>query len=222
MIEPDVSDSLLRQRTNLQTALLWSGIAGGVLFSATYFCFGLISPNYYMIHEPISRLQLQPYGWIQSANYIIFGLLICSFAIALRKELVGGFGSTTIPFFYVLTGLGAIVLGLSLNHQVQFYTRGIVFLSLIMSLLLLTRRFSAAPQWRGWTTYTVLTVLLMIVLCAVLIYSTSHNGSLTGVFERLIVITRLVWLIFFTTRLLGGRSLAPVADEGVNAVISEN
>lgn len=169
-----------------------------------------------MIRQPISQLQLQPYGWIQSANYIIFGLLICSFAIALRKELVSGFGSTTVPFFYVLTGLGAIVLGLSLNHQVQFYTRGIIFLSLIMSLLLLTRRFSAAPQWRGWTTYTILTVLLMVVLCALLMYSTSHHGSLTGVFERLIVIARLVWLIFFTARLLGGRSLAPVTKEGIN------
>lgn len=174
-----------------------------------------------MIHEPISRLQLQPYGWIQSANYIIFGLSICSFAIALRKELISGFGSITIPFFHVLTGLGAIVLGLRLDHQIQFYTRGIIFLSLIMSLLLLTRRFSAAPQWRGWATYTALTVSLMIVLGALLIYSTSHQGNLTGVFERLIVITRLVWLIFFITRLLGSRSLAPVTNEGAN-VFSES
>lgn len=222
MIESDASHSLPGQRTNLQTALLCSGVAGGILFSTVYFCFGLISPNYYMIHETIGRLQLQPYGWIQSANYIIFGLLTCTFAIALRKELVSGFGSTTIPFFHVLTGLGAIVLGLCLNQQVQFYTRGIVFLSLIMGLLLITRRFTADQRWRGWTARTLLTVLLMIVLCSLLMYSTSHQGSLTGVFERLIVIARLVWLIFFTIRLLGGRSLAPVDNERVSAVLSES
>lgn len=222
MIESADSHSLLRQRTTLQTALLCSGAAGGVLFTTVYLCFGLISPNYFMIHELIGRLQLQPQGWIQSANYIVSGLLICAFVIALRKELVSGFGSTLIPFCHLLTGLGSIVLGLCLDPQVQLYTGGIIFLSLVTGLLLITRRFSADPQWRGWTSYTILTVLLMIVLCALLMYSTSHKGSLTGVFERLIVIARLVWLVIFTNRLLGGRSLAPLANERIGAVLSES
>src|SRR4051812_27998701 len=100
MIEPGAHDSLIRQRTIWQTALLCSGAAGAVLFTTVYFCFGVISPNYYVIHESISRLQLQPYGWIQSLNYVISGLLICAFAIALRKELADGFGSALIPFFH--------------------------------------------------------------------------------------------------------------------------
>ncbi|HEY9000908.1 MAG TPA: DUF998 domain-containing protein [Mucilaginibacter sp.] len=212
MTEPDASDSLLSPRTSLQTALLCSGVAGAILFSTVYFCFGVISPNYYMIHESISRLQLQPYGWVQSLNYIISGFLICVFAIALRKELEGGFGSTLIPFFHLLTGLGSIILGICLNHQVQLYTGGIIFLSLIMGLLLFNGRFSANPQWHGWTTYTILSVLFMIALSILFTYSATHKGSLTGVFERLIVITRLVWIYFFTARLLGGRSLVPMTN----------
>jgi hypothetical protein len=216
MIEPDASNPLPTQRTDLQTALLWSGVAGGVLFTAVYFCFSLISPNYFMIHESISRLQLQPYGWIQSLNYIISGLFICLFAVALRKELAGGFGSTLIPFFHLLTGLGSITLGVCLNHQVQLYTGGVIFSSLIIGLLLITRRFLTNPQWHRWTTYTILTVLLMITLSVLLIYSTAHQGRLTGVFERLIVIVRLVWIFFFTARLFGGRSLAPLKRSTVN------
>ncbi|MBS1520396.1 MAG: DUF998 domain-containing protein [Bacteroidetes bacterium] len=212
MIEPDASDSLLSPRTSLQTALLCSGVAGAVLFTTVYFCFGVISPNYYMIHESVSRLQLQPYGWIQSLNYIISGLLICAFAIALRKELVSGFGSMLIPFFHFLTGLGSIILGVSLNHQVQLYAGGIIFLSLITGLALFTRRFSANPQWHGWTTYTILTVLLMIALCILFTYYSTQKGSPAGVFERLIIITRLVWIFFFTSRLLGGRSIAPMTN----------
>ena len=214
MTEPDANDSLPRQRTNLQTVLLCSGVIGAVLFTTIYFCFGVISPNYFMIHESISRLQLQPYGWIQSLNYIISGILICAFAIALRKELVAGFGSNLIPFFHLLMGLGSIILGMFLNHQVQLYTGGIIFLSLIIGLLLLTRRFSSDPQWHVWATYTVFCVLLMIALCVLFTYSATHEDGLAGVFERLIVITRLVWLVFFTARLLGGRSLAPVNNEG--------
>jgi hypothetical membrane protein len=165
-----------------------------------------------MIHESISRLQLQPYGWIQSLNYIISGLLICTFAVALRKELAGGFGSTLVPFLHLLTGLGSIVLGVCLNHQVQLYTGAVILLSLIIALLLLTPRFSGNPQWQGWTTYTILSVLLMIVLCVLFTYSVAHRGKLTGVFERLIVITRLVWVLLLTTHLIGGRSLAPVSN----------
>jgi hypothetical protein len=212
MIEPDASNPLLPPRTSLQTALLCSGVAGAILFSTVYFCFGVISPNYYMIHESISRLQLQPYGWVQSLNYIVSGLLICAFAVALRKELAGGFGSTLIPFFHLLTGLGSIILGVCLDHQVQLYTGAIIFLSLITGLLLFTGRFSANPEWHGWTTYTILSVLLMIALGILFTYFATHKGSLAGVFERLIVITRLVWIYFFTSRLLGGHSLAPTVN----------
>ena len=219
MTELDASDASPSPRTNLQTALLCSGVFGAVLFSTVYFCFGVISPNYYMIHESISRLQLLPYGWIQSLNFILSGLLICVFAFALRRELVSGFGSTLIPFLQLLTGLGSIVLGVCLNHQVQLYSTGVIFLSLVISLLLITRRFSANPKWRGWTTYTILTVLLMIVLFMLLADSAFHKGMLTGVFERLLIITRLIWLLIFTSRLLGGRSLAPANNEDINIVI---
>lgn len=210
MIEPDAGSHLLTSRTNLQTALLCSGVIGAVLFTTVYFCFGVISPNYYMIHESISRLQLQPHGWIQSVNYIVAGLFICTFAIGLRNEMKRGFGIVLIPFCHMVTGLGSIMLGLFLDPQIQLYAGGITFFSLIAGLLLLVKRFTTDPQWRGWVTYTILSVVLMIVLCILFAYSVIHRGSISGIFERLIVITRLVWLFFFTAKLLGGRSLAPV------------
>lgn len=218
MSEPGAGYHLLTPRTNLQTALLCSGIIGAVLFTTVYFCFGVISPNYYMIHEPISSLQLQPYGWIQSLNYILAGLFICVFAVGLRNEMVSGFGIVLIPFCYIVTGLGCITLGLSLDPQIQLYAGGFTFVSLITGLLLLARRFATDPQWRGWVIYTVMSVVLMIVLCTLFTYSIAHQGRLIGVFERLIIITRLVWLFFFTAKLLGGRSLTPVDKQEIQAV----
>ena len=222
MIEPDASSFILTQRTNLQTALLCSGVVGAVLFTTVYFCFSVISPNYYMIHESISRLQLQPHGWIQSLNYIVSGVLICTFAVALRKELVSGFGSILVPFFHLLTGAGSIVMGFCLDPQVQLYTGGLIFFSLITSLLLLTRRFSSDPQWHGWTGYTVVTVLLMILLGILFIYSAKEERGLAGVFERLIVVARLVWLFFFTARSLGGRSIAQVIAADTKSIAAES
>jgi hypothetical protein len=221
MSETDLSSNSLMLRTNWHTALLCSGVIGAVLFTTVYFCFSVISPNYFMMHESISRLQLQPYGWVQSLNYIIAGLLICAFAAGLRKEMVSGFGIVLIPLFHAITGLGSILLGLFTSQPVQTYIGGVTFIALVMSFFLMARRFASDPQWRGWVTYTLLTVVLMIVLCVFFDYSLMHTGRFSGIFERLIVITRLVWLFFFTARLLSGRNLAPVVDRELSSVATE-
>ena len=213
MIEPHAGSDLTNPRTNLQTALICSGVIGAVLFTSVYFCFGVISPDYFMVRDPISYLQVQPFGWVQSANYVIAGLFICAFAVGLRNEMESGFGTVLIPFFHILMGLSCIVLGLYTDPKIQLYTSAVTFLGMITGLLLLARRFAADPQWRGWATYTTLSVLLMILLCVLFRYAALHNGRFTGVFERMIIGTRLVWLFIFTARVLGGRRLAPVNDD---------
>jgi len=218
MSETDPHSIPLPPRTKWHAVLLCSGAAGGALFTIVYFCFGLISPKYVILHESISQLQLQPYGWIQSLNYVVSGLLICTFAAGLRKEMVSGFGIIAIPFFHLITGIGSILLGLFTSRQVQMNVGVVIFIALIISFLLMARRLSSYPQWRGWVTYTLVTVMLMIVFCALFYYSLMHMGRFSGVFERLIVISRLAWLLFFTARLLGGRSLAPVDEKTVNSV----
>jgi hypothetical protein len=167
-----------------------------------------------MMRQPISDLQLQPYGWIQSVNYIVAGLLVWAFAAGLRKELVSGFGAMSIPLFHVFTGLGAILLGLFINRQVQFYIGAFTFLSLLVSFFLLARRFAGDPDWKGWAKGTILTTVVMFLLACLFINGMIHHRPFAGILERLAVITRLAWLFFFTAKLLGGRSLAqPVKEE---------
>lgn len=218
MDQSDSNSNPFLLRTNWHIALLCSGAIGGALFTIVYFCFSLISPNYVILHESISKLQVQPYGWIQSLNYVIAGVFICAFAAGLRKEMVSGFGIMMIPFFHVATGLGSILLGLFITPEVQKYVGAVTFISLVISFLLMARRFASDPQWRGWVSYTLVTVVLMIVLFSLFDYSLMHNDRFSGVFERLVVITRLAWLLFFTARLLGGRSLAPNDDKKVSSL----
>lgn len=213
--------STLPPRTNWHTALLCSGAVGGALFTIVYFCFSLITPNYIVLNESISQLQLQPYGWIQSFNYIMSGLLICTFAAALRKEMVSGFGIMTIPFFHATTGIGSILLGLFTNRQVQGNVGAVIFVALILSFLLMARRFASSPQWSGWAAYSLATAALMILFCALFDYSRMHTGRFSGVLERLVVICRLTWLFFFTARLLAGRRLAPVGNKQASVITAE-
>jgi hypothetical protein len=217
MSEPDASADLTT-RTNLQTALLCSGIIGAILFTTVYFCFGVISPRYDVMKESITRLQVQPYGWIQSVNFVVAGVFILAFAIGLRNELAGGFGYMLIPFLQALTGLGCVIIGLVTATQLQLYTGWGIFLLFIISFLLLCRRFTADPQWRGWATYTILSILLMISLSIILSYSIAIDSKYSGIFERLIVVTRLVWLFFFTAKLLGGCGLSQVNKSEIQSV----
>jgi hypothetical membrane protein len=212
MNQPDTGAEHVIDRPGWHTALLSCGILGAVLFTTVYFCFSVIAPNYFMMRQPISDLQLQPYGWIQSVNYIIAGLLVWAFAAGLRKELVSGFGAVSIPLLHVLTGLGAILLGLFTDRQVQLYIGAFTFFALLASFFLLARRFAANPNWKGWARATVLTTIFMIVLTGLFINGMIHHRPFAGVLERLAVITRLVWLFFFTAKLLGGRSLARPAE----------
>jgi len=214
MNQPDTGAEHVIDRPGWHTALLSCGILGAVLFTTVYFCFSVIAPNYFMMRQPISDLQLQPYGWIQSVNYIIAGLLVWAFAEGLRKELVSGFGVVSIPLFHVLTGLGTILLGLFTDRHTQLYIGAFTFLSLLASFFLLARRFASNPNWKGWAMATVLTTLFMIVLAGLFVNGMIHQRPFAGMLERLAVVTRLVWLFFFTAKLLGGRSLAePVAKE---------
>src|SRR5690348_7289944 len=81
----------------IQRLLLACGVVGPILFTTTYLIEGALHPGYDLVRQPISDLELVTNGWTQSANFILFGLLIACFAFGLRKELVRGVGVIWIP-----------------------------------------------------------------------------------------------------------------------------
>jgi hypothetical protein len=211
--QPGITASEILPRTFWQTALLCSSIIGSILFSVVYFCFGLIEPNYYVLRQPIGDLLLLPYGWIQSANYIIFGLFIGAFAVGVRKEMGSGFGVNLIPLFHLLTALGLILCGIFIHEPNHTFANLLSFVSVLISFLLFAYRFTGDLRWKGWTTFTLFSTILMILLSVVFIYTKGRNGAYAGVFERMVIITRLVWSFIFIMRLLDGRRLAPLSSQ---------
>src|SRR5260370_26868348 len=101
MDQPDIKVDEVIPRTFWHTAVLLCGIIGPVLFVIVYFTFGDIAPDYDMLRQPIGGLELIDYGWIQSLNFIVFGLSIAAFGIGLRIELRSGFGVNALPLFHL-------------------------------------------------------------------------------------------------------------------------
>ena len=197
-------------RTFMHTLLLCCGIIGSILFSVTYFTFGAITPDYDMMRQAISDLELIKHGWIQNANFIVFGLFICAFAAGLRKELVSGYGITWLPLMQVFMALGLILSGIFIYQPIHTPASVLSFVSLIISFFLFTRRFAGDPRWKGWAAYSIISAVLAMFFLAMFGYAKSNNGAYAGVFERLVVVTRAIWSVIFTIRLLDGKRLTPV------------
>jgi hypothetical membrane protein len=217
MNQPDITVNESVPRTFWHAAFLCCGIIGSVLFNIVYFSFGAISPHYDMMRQPIGDLAHLHHGWIQSINCIVTGLFICLFAIGLRKELVSGFGSIIIPVFHVVTGVGLILSGIFIYPPMHPLITVLTFISVIITFLLMARRFAGDSRWKGWTAYTILTIVLMSILVVMFVNARAHNAPYAGIFERMVIGARLFWLVLFISKMLGGTRLGPVQTGLQNA-----
>ncbi|HEY4197136.1 MAG TPA: DUF998 domain-containing protein [Mucilaginibacter sp.] len=208
MDEPVITASEVVPRTLWHNALLWCGFLGSILFNVVYFTFGAMAVQYNMMRQPIGDLELIRFGWIQSANFIMLGLATGALAIAFRKELQGGFGKTLIPLFYGLTAVGAITMGLIVNEPMHTYISILTFVTLPISFLLFSGRFSGDPRWRGWAIYTNMATFLMLLFFLIFWFARINERPYAGIYERLIIVVRLLWIVVFVLKLFGGRKLA--------------
>jgi hypothetical membrane protein len=211
MDQPGTDANEVALRPFWQTALLFCGILGPVFFLTVYFIFGNISPDFDMMRQPIGNLELLKYGWIQSANFIVYGLFTCAFAVGLRNELQSGFGVNLLPLFHVFTALGMVLLGIFIHEPVHTYASVSSFVPLIISFILFACRFAGDQRWKGWATYTLLCAILMALLIGVYWYTAQRNNEYAGVFEHLVVFIRMIWLVTFVLKLLWGNRLTPLS-----------
>lgn len=92
-----------RSRILVQTGAV-AGMVGPVLFTAAFLVQQWARRDGYdWVAEPVSNLEAGPRGWIQQANFVVFGALMGLFAVALYRGLGGP----------RVRGLGPVLVGLS-------------------------------------------------------------------------------------------------------------
>ncbi len=157
----DSSGPKFRSRTT--TVLLFAGF-GAILFIATFILLGFLTPAYNSLRDTISALELTPFGFAQQANFFLFGVLLCLFAIGIHREMQQGFGAVLIPMFQFLGGLGVIGDSIFIHDGPHMACDLVAFNSAMCVLFLFSWRFRGDPRWRGWAAYSVLTALAMMAL----------------------------------------------------------
>jgi hypothetical membrane protein len=189
--------------------LLSCGIAGSILFTVFYFIEASLVPGFSSTRQTISDLELVNNGWMQSANFIMMGILTCFFTVGLRLELRKGAMAVWLPFFQLLVALGVIASGIFIYNPLHTIASMVAFIPLIICFFLFARLFKGDPRWRGWAAYSIISAVLMMAFLY-LFGMEKANGGPAGLYERLVVLVRSVWSLIFTIRLLKGVRLTPL------------
>src|SRR5687768_457794 len=95
--------------------LLWCGLIAGPLFVTVLLIAGAIRPDFQSVRHPGSSLALGPSGWVQSANFVVAGLLTIAFAFSL---------GTRKAWMIAIWGIGLIGAGIFVADPVSGYPPG--------------------------------------------------------------------------------------------------
>ena len=165
------------ERRSVIAALATAGIAGPIIFAVVALVHSLLRPDHSLVTHPVSALAAGPSGWLQNANFLLFGVLMIAYAIGLhlgvRPTKWGVVGVT----FLVLSGVGLMWGGVfpatdatgafdgdRLLHVPGFI---ITFLGGGIGLIVMSRRMARDSRWKSLATYALVTGMAMLVLILV-------------------------------------------------------
>lgn len=121
-----------------------------------------------------SGLALGPYGWLQVANFVLFGLLLIAFAIGLHREIRAGKWAWIGPALLMVAGVALVLCGFKTDphlangpqtipgwiHTLAFF---LLLGSLIPSFFFFWRRLRKDPRWPGYDWYALISGVLALI-----------------------------------------------------------
>ena len=108
----------------------------------------------------------QPNGWVQQINFVVFGVLMIAFAIALHLGMRPSRGGEIGPAIIMLTGVGLVLAGAAFplredaagltydpgGHAINGMMNS---LSAGIGLTVVSRRMTRDPRWRSLAAYAL-------------------------------------------------------------------
>lgn len=178
-----------------QSRFLWAGIIAPILFATTFMIDGFLKPGYSADAEAISYLEVGANGWIQQANFILFGLLLLVFLIGYIQRMRPILGRAWLYAgctFLALSDLGWILSGLfipnpflspqfvwpAVLHQIAFDT---VFLPLTIAWLILGVKCIFTRRWRVYGCYSFVIGLPLFAFSIISVVHLINPALVAGV-----------------------------------------
>src|SRR5215218_896845 len=145
------------KRRSVIASLAVAGIVGPIIFAVVAVVQSLIHPDYSDMALPISALAAWPGGWVQNANFLLFGVLTILFAIGLHLGVRRNRAAVIGPGLLMLSGVALIIAGFFPWRSVDgdFVVPAGHLLGALLAfsgtgsaLIVLSRRMAADPRWR--------------------------------------------------------------------------
>lgn len=191
------------ERREIISALAVAGIASPIVFVLVVIVQSVLHPDYSQVKLPISALAAWPGGWVQNANFVVFGMLMIAYAIGLHLGVRPSRAGVIGPTLLVLSGVGLLIAGAFPWREVEgdFVVPAghllgalLSFLGAGIGLIVVSRRMAADPRWRGLATYALMSgiaiVVLFVATFALVIPPGAPLHSWGGLVQR---VTLLVW-----------------------------
>lgn len=211
--------------TTVTRTLLACGVVAGPLYVVVGLFQMLIRDGFDIRRHALSLLANGDLGWIQTANFLVAGLLVVLGAAGMRRVLRGGRGGTWGPPLLGLYGLGLIGAGLfradpalgfppglpadaygaiSWHGLTHLAVGAIGFVGLIVACFVFARRFLARGE-RAWAAYSIATGVAFFG--AFLGISSGSQGPFSLLFAVAVVIA-WIWVSAISARLMAALRLA--------------
>jgi Protein of unknown function (DUF998) len=201
----------------------------GPLFIVVFLIEGAVTPDYHPLRHPVSSLALGPFGWTQTANFVIAGLLTLAFAVGLMR--LPGVRLKVGAILVGVWGVGLLGAGAFVTDPVSGYPPGTPPLPVeattsgtLHDLFSVAAFFALAAAcfvlaggagWR-WTIYSVLSgaaFLGAFFVAGVGFGQTEPYVDVAGLWQRVCVLIGWTWLTMLALRLLRERRpVFPPAD----------
>ena len=191
----------------------WAGVVGPVLFTAAFLAQEAFRRDEYdPVSEPVSALEAGPNGWIQQANFVVFGLLTILCAIGLHRGLQPTKRGIAGPALLFLSGIALVCAGvvfpLREDAAGATYDPGghivggfVFFNSSAIALIVLSRRMAHDQRWRDLSTYTLIAgavaLASAVVMGTLVIPDDAPLHDWAGVVQRAVIL-----LVLFPCRVI--------------------
>ncbi len=214
---------------------LWAGTIGPALFLLTFTLEGWLRPGYQARSMFVSELALGPRGWIQSINFVIFGVLFLVFTRGVFRKFNSGKASRAGPVLLAIIGVSFLVSGfftmdpvatppdrMTWHGTLHGLFGALVFSLSPISCFVFLRRFRVDPQWRWLQRWTVIAgtmiVASVVVMAAGLTKAPAAPNAFNawnGAFQRAALIPYLLWTFAFAYGLQRSLRTPAAATTGV-------
>src|SRR5579883_972459 len=170
--------SVLSRHYVSDRSLALAGVVGPILFWAVLVILGQSQFAYNPYASDISLLALGTSGWIQTVNFVVFGLLSAAFQIGLQRAVAPGHLWGLINILAVGCGLALTAIAIFPTDRTGTWTlHGVIHLGVVAALgelmpsscLATAAKVKSNHAWHGYARFSVAVGMLTGMLTVVLL-----------------------------------------------------